>query len=142
MKYYKTGFVILILTAVSCNPFGTDVYSVVKDAYNDSVETIDFSEVMGFEWDTMYWFPMNIPLEEVNSIVNINSFWQDIGDRIVFVKDKRIVYYQEFFPCSEVPLKRICFDPNSIHIISREDALFLVRRVSDKLFVLSIIQNN
>lgn len=142
MKYefYNLVFVFLLLTIASCNYFRSDVYNIVKHSYDNGIDTIDFREALGFDWDTMYWFPSNISLEEINSIININMYWQDVGDRIIFVKGNQIVYYKEFFPYHETPLKRICFNPNSKHVIYKEDASFLIEKHGNKLFVLSKIQ--
>jgi len=128
---------LLLLTIVSCNPFKADVYNVVKSTYDSGIDTIDFGKSLWFDWDTMYWFPSNIPLEEINSMVNINGFWQDVGDRLIFVKTNKIVYYNEFFPNHETPMERICIDPNSVQVIRKEDASFIIRKVGDKLFILS-----
>ena len=125
----------------ACNGlFRHDVFDVVKHTFNNGSDTIDFNESLWFEWDTMYWFPSKYSLEEVNSIVNINSYWQDVGDRIVFVKGNRIVHYKEYFPYHEIPLERICFNSDSIQVTYREDALFSIQRISNKLFVLNHVQ--
>lgn len=137
---HSTGrrvLLLLLLTIVSCNPFKADVYNVVKSTYDSGIDTIDFGESLWFDWDTMYWFPSNIPLEEINSMVNINGFWRDVGDRLVFVKKNKIVYYNEFFPNHETPMERVCIDPYSVQVIRKEDASFLIRKVSDKLYILS-----
>ena len=142
MKYifFRKVFILLLVTMTSCNPFRSDVYSIVKHTYDNGIDTINFGEALEFDWDTMYWFPSNITLEEINSIVNINSVWQDVGDRIVFVKGNKIVYYKEYFPYHEKPLEVICFKPNSVQIIHKDDALFFIQKVGDKLFILSQIQ--
>lgn len=138
IKLFCTGFLLLLLTTVSCGP-GSDVDSIVKRTYNNGIDTIDLGETLPFDWDTMYWFPSNIPLEEINSIVNINKYWQDVGDRIVFVKDGKIVYYKEYFPYHETPLERICFNPNSVQAYHKNDALFSIEKKGDKLFILTKI---
>ena len=121
----------------ACNTlFRHDVFDVVKHTYDNGIDTIDLGEALWFDWDTMYWFPLRYSLEEVNSIVNINGYWQDVGDRIVFAKGNKIVYYKEFFPYHETPLKCIYFDPDSIQVIHREDALFSIQKKSEKLYVL------
>ena len=142
MKYsflYHNIFILLLLAVSSCNHYGSDVYCTVKRTYNNEIDTINFGEALVFDWDTMYWFPSNISLEEINSIVNINSVWQDVGDRIVFVKGDKIVYYKEYFPCHETPLERICFNPNSVQTIHKDDAVFFIQKVGNKLFILSQI---
>lgn len=143
MKYnffYRKVFILLLLTMSSCNPYGSDVYCTVKHTYDNGIDTINFGEALEFDWDTMYWFPSNISLEEINSIVNINSVWQDVGDRIVFVKGDKIVYYKEYFPYHETPLERICFNPNSVQAIYKDDAVFFIQKFGEKLFILSQIQ--
>lgn len=139
MRYniYRKGLLLLFLTMASCTPFRSDVYNIVKHTYDNGNDTIDFGEVLWFDWDTMYWFPSNISVDEINLIVNINSYWQDVGDRIIFVKGNKIVYYKEYFPNHETPLKRITFDPSTVQKTNKEDAIFLIRKVSDKLYVLS-----
>ncbi len=136
---YRIVLLLLLLPMVSCIHRGSDVYSIVKHTYDNGIITINFSEALEFDWDTMYWFPSNISLEEINSIVNINNVWQDVGDRIIFVKGNNIVYYKEYFPYHETPLKRICFNPNTTLVIHREEALFLIQKKSDKLYILSPI---
>ena len=86
-KFFRKVFLFVVLTIVSCCPSGTDIYTIVKRTYNKGNDTIDFGEALCFEWDRMYWFPAGYPLEYVNSIVNINRFYPDMGDRIVFVND-------------------------------------------------------
>lgn len=143
MKYnffYRKVFILLLLTMSSCNPYGSDVFCTVKHTYDNGIDTINFGEALEFDWDTMYWFPSNISLEEINSIVNINSVWQDVGDRIVFVKGHKIVYYKEYFPYHETPLERICFNPNSVQAIYKDDAVFFIQKFGEKLFILSQIQ--
>lgn len=144
MKYisFRTVFILLLLIDTSCTPFRSDVYSTVKHTYDNGIDTINFGEVLGFDWDTMYWFPSNISLEEINSIVNINSVWQDVGDRIIFVKGEKIVYYKEYFPHNETPLNRICFNPNLVQIYHKDDALFSIQRLGDKLFILTHTEDN
>ncbi len=142
MKYklYHIVFLLLLLTMNSCIPYRSDVYRIVNHTYEKGVDTINFGEALEFDWDTMYWFPSNISLDEINSIVNINNVWQDVGDRIVFVKDNNIVYYKEYFPYHETPQRRICFNPNSTYVIHKEESLFLIQKKSDKLYVLSPVK--
>ncbi|MDO4217600.1 MAG: hypothetical protein Q4D03_05415 [Bacteroidales bacterium] len=142
MKYKRLNMIMLMLLAMitSCNFIGPDVYNIVKTNADQGVDTINFTDALWFDWDTMYWFPSNYPLEEINAIVNINNYWQDVGDRIVFVKDHKIVYYNEFFPYHETPLERIDFNTDSLMVVGSDDALFSIQKVGDKLYILSSIK--
>lgn len=138
-KFFRKAFLFVVLTIASCCPSGTDIYTIVKCAYNNGNDTIDFSEALCFEWDRMYWFSVGYPLEYVNSIVNINRFYPDMGDRIVFVNDGRVVYFREYFPYHETQLKRVSFNPDLALVFQRDNALFAIEKLSDKLYVLSHI---
>ena len=138
-KFFRKAFLFVVLTTVSCCPSRTDIYTIVKRTYNNGNNTIDFSEVLCFEWDRMYWFSMGYSLEYVNSIVNINRFYPDMGDRIVFVNDGRIVYFREYIPYHETPQKRISFNPDLALVFQKDNALFAIEKVSDKLYILSHI---
>lgn len=139
LKHLSLGIVLLaqLLAMASCGLFRDDVYGVVRNAYESGLRSVDLGEALWFDWDTMYWFPSNIPLDEINSMVNINGFWQDVGDRVVFVKGGKVVCYDEFFPHHESPMERICLDPDSVQVIRKEDASFLIRKAGDRLYVLS-----
>ena len=139
LKHLSLGIVLLaqLLAMASCGLFRDDVYGVVRNAYESGLRSVDLGEALWFDWDTMYWFPSNIPLDEINSMVDINGFWQDVGDRVVFVKGGKVVCYDEFFPYHETPMERICLDPDSVQVIRKEDALFLIRKAGDRLYVLS-----
>ena len=130
------GLVLLFMATISCNSH--NVVSIVKNAAD--MGTIDFDETMWFDWDTMYWFPMNYSLDEIDSIININDYWKDVGDRIIFVKGGKIVYYKEYFPANEKPLQRISFEPDTIQVIDRRNATFSIEKESEKLFVLSPVK--
>lgn len=138
-KFFRKVFLFVVLTIVSCCPSGTDIYTIVKRTYNNGNDTIDFSEALCFDWDRMYWFPEGYYLDYVNSIVNINRFYPDMGDRIVFVNDGRVVYFREYFPYHETPQKRISFNPDLALVFQRDNALFAIEKVSDKLYILSHI---
>ena len=88
LRHLSLGIVLLaqLLAMASCGLFRDDVYGVVRNAYESGLRSVDLGEALWFDWDTMYWFPSNIPLDEINSMVDINGFWQDVGDRVVFVK--------------------------------------------------------
>ena len=136
--WYKV-FLLLLFTFASCCPSRTNIYTIVKRTHNKGNDTIDFSEAICFDWDKIYWFPIGYSLDYINSIVNINAFWQDVGDRIIFVKNGRVVYHREYFPCHETPLKRISFNPDSALVFQKDNALFAIEKVSDKLYILSHI---
>lgn len=138
LKHLSLGIVLLaqLLAMASCGLFN-DVYGVVRNTYESGLRSVDLGEALWFDWDTMYWFPSNIPLDEINSMVDINGFWQDVGDRVVFVKEGKVVCYDEFFPYHETPMERICLDPDSVQVIRKEDASFLIRKAGDRLYVLS-----
>ena len=63
-KFFRKAFLFVVLTIASCCPSGTDIYTIVKCAYNNGNDTIDFSEALCFEWDRMYWFPAGYLVRE------------------------------------------------------------------------------
>ena len=138
-KFFRKVFLFVVLTTVSCCPSGTDIYTIVKRTYNNGNDTIDFGEALCFDWDRMYWFPEGYYLDYVNSIVNISRFYHDMTDKIVFVKDGRIVYFREYIPYHETPQKRISFNPDLALVFQKDNALFAIEKLSDKLYVLSHI---
>ncbi len=71
---------------------------------------IDFSTAMRFEWDTMYYYSIENSLDSIQPDLKFDyNKWEDIGDRVFFVKDNRIVYHQDWFPSVDKPIKGAIF---------------------------------
>jgi len=94
---------------------------------------IDLSKVLTFDWDTMYFFSNANFLNEIDSMLGFHlKEYYDVGDRIVFTNNRRVVYYQEWFPYPDNIRKSVIFDTNKKYFkVSRNSAIFSIRKDED-----------
>lgn len=71
---------------------------------------VDFSKIMKFEWDTMYYFSGANSLEDINKSLGFElKEFTDIGDRIIFLNNGKVVYQKEWFLNPSEELKGVVF---------------------------------
>lgn len=59
--------------------------------------TIDFANEMWFDWDIMCYYSGANSLEDINKDLGFElKHFIDIGDRIIFLKNNKIVYHKEW----------------------------------------------
>lgn len=72
--------------------------------------TIDFAVIMPFEWDTMYYYSGANSLEDINKDLGFElKEFADIEDRILFLKNNKVVYQKEWFNNPDEELKGVIF---------------------------------
>lgn len=99
MNKYLIAIAISMLF-VSC---GTDIDKSVIKHWKHCPDTsdcmVDMAEIIDENWDTMYYFSNAYSLENIIAeLGDIPIRYHDVGDRIVFVKNKTVIYYKEWFP--------------------------------------------
>lgn len=71
---------------------------------------VDFSNVMGFEWDTMCFYSVGNSLDDIEKDLGfVYEQWTDIGDRVIFLHKGKIVYQKDWFPTVDKPVEGIVF---------------------------------
>jgi hypothetical protein len=90
--------------------------------------TFDMRDIIQEDWDTMYLFTTSFPQDSINGILGFDyPFWDDVADRIIFTKKKKIICHEDYFPYPEKQTKMVIFDlPANVHsrIFSKSMARF------------------
>jgi hypothetical protein len=119
----------------------SNVDSIILNEYEKCSEinncVVDFSNIMKFDWDTMYYFSAANSLEEVNKEIGFElKEFTDIGDRIIFLNKSNLVYHEEWFPNPSEPLKGVVFKTDLKKFkIDRQNARFKVMKEGEALFL-------
>jgi hypothetical protein len=65
---------------------------------NSNICTINIRETTSFNWDKMYVFKTTASLEIINKTLGFNyPYFEDVAERIVFVKDNKIIYHDDYY---------------------------------------------
>lgn len=98
---------------------------------------IDFSTVMSFEWDKMFYFSSALSLEEINAKLGTElQGFIDIGDRLIFMSNDKIVYHQEWFydPSGKPQGTIFSIDDNFLEI-SKNQSKFKITKNEDVYYL-------
>lgn len=112
-----------------------DIDIIVSEEYDrckcgkNKICIINFANLMDFEWDTMCYYSGCYSLEDINDDLGFKlNYFVDIGDRVIFLNKKAIVYQKEW----SLNIDRqnvIVFKTNLNKFkISRDSAIFLVEK--------------
>ena len=109
---------ICFLLLISCFLAGCTnknaIYQIISDKWaqkNENAIVFDFSESMGFEWDTMHVYSGKCSLEDINKDLGFNfNDWIDTGEYIIFTKGNKVVYSQAEYLVNYDSKKGIVFD--------------------------------
>ena len=118
---------------VSCSN-KNDIDSIVSNEYekcNDNTTcVIDFAERMNFEWDTMCFYSVANSLEDIKKDLGFElSYYEDIGDRVIFLKNNKVVYHKSWFPNPSEPTEGIIFETNNNKIrVGKPNSKFKIRK--------------
>jgi len=117
------------------------IVKIESNCINKESCIVDFSKEIEGEWDTMYFFSGANSLEEINSILGFElKKFTDIGDRILFLKENKIVYQQEWFYNNEKEPEGIIFVSQSKHFkVDRENCKFTIVK-NNKIYYLTFIR--
>lgn len=101
MKNLKLYLIISIFVTGCTNRNDIDI--IVSNQWDKCEDKkncmIDFSKSMDFDWDTMYYYSVGNSLDEINKDLGFElKEFNDIGDRVLFTKNQKVVYQKEWFP--------------------------------------------
>jgi hypothetical protein len=126
----------MLVFIVSCNDVSNSEISkkIEKDCKSQNCE-INMANYIVEDWDYMFIFKVNTSLEQINSQLGFTyPYFEDIANRIIFVKGDKIIYHEDEFPNPEKVKKgELIFnigDENFIKI-KKDKAIFLVRMEGD-----------
>ena len=133
-KYYICFLLISCILAGCANK--NDIYQIISDKWekqNENAIVFDFSESMGFEWDTMHIYSGKCSLEDINKDLGFNfNDWIDTGEYIIFTKGNKVVYSQAEYSVNYDSKKGIVFDTLDGKLkFNRNDAKFKVTKQGD-----------
>lgn len=99
--------------------------------------TIDFADVMHFEWDTMCFYSGACSLEDINKDLGFElKEFTDIGDRVIFLNKGEIIYQKEWFSKPSEPAVGTVFETDLKKFrVSKSDAKFKISNQGKVYFV-------
>src|SRR2546428_13021335 len=109
---------------------GDKLTGKIKKYCPDSMKcTLVMKDHTDFKWDKVYIIKEGVSLEETNKIIGFNyPYFEDIADRIIFVKGNQVVYHQdEFINPSSTEKERVLFKyPNDSknYMVFSNDVVF------------------
>lgn len=145
-KIIVTLLVCIIIMLAGCDQ-PRDIDRAVAHAYKQCVRSnnhiIDFSTLLPFEWDTMCYYSgaydLEYILEDLHTDLQAITY-SDVGPKIYFLHQGRIVYQKGWFPYPEPEKNTIYFDtPLKKFRVGKANARFAVAKVGDR-YSLSFIQ--
>jgi hypothetical protein len=123
-----------------CSPIGYDIEDSLNRYWKDHCQKsprcqLDLKTLTPFDWDELYYFSGAASLEDIEEVLRfkLDSF-TDIGDRLVFVKNKKVVYHKEWFKKPGNFPKGIIFEiPGKYKIFGKEDAIFSLSKDTEMI---------
>jgi len=155
----KTFYIILLLMLsglfFACNHTDTKIIKYVQSACPSNTDTctIDLQKILNVDYDSMFLFGEFTQPDEISSIMGItyssNKTIPDSEKRIILLKDKQIVYENDFstrFMKFEEITERIdTVQKNSFYLV-HYSSLYLVSKdlynESNYIYYLKAISNN
>jgi hypothetical protein len=138
----KNNILALFLCLLSsCNTESNNdsrIFNEIAKRNNDSFPCkINMPEIIREDWEKMYVFDLSVSLETINQILGFQyPYFEDVANRIVFVKDKKVIYHEDYFPLPEkLNEQEVVFAlPDSIHykIFAPGSAQFHIDKISYK----------
>lgn len=98
---------------------------------------VKMENIINEDWDYVYVFFPEDSLEKINTELGFEyQYWEDIGTRIIFVKNNKVIYHEDEFPNPEKSEKLVFTDlKNNLLKISREKANFTSRIVKGSFYL-------
>lgn len=128
----KTIRLIILFTIVltSCES-QSDFEKSIWNQYDNSKDScqVNFSDFLPNQWDTVWYFSNKFEWDDIYREMGFNpDCFIDVGDRIVFVKNRKVVYYQEWFPYYKIKAW-VGFDDDKF-CVPRDSAVFSAKKVN------------
>lgn len=129
----KLSYLITLLPFLltSCEyRFKSDLERSVWNQYDDNQDSceIDLTGFLPNQWDTLWYFSNKYEWRDIYQEMGYNPHcFQDAGDRIIFVKNRRVVYYQEWFPYHKIK-NWVVFSGDKL-CVPRDSAIFSAKKI-------------
>lgn len=126
-------FLGIYLLITSCSK-SKDFDSIVSNEWEKCKEgtncTIDFADLMDFEWDTMCFYSGAYSLEDINKDLGFElKGFTDIGDRVIFLNKGEIVYQKEWYTKPSEPTVGTIFETDLKKFkVSKSNAKFRINK--------------
>lgn len=120
---------------ISCNENSdSQIGKKLKEICINQNCEINMITIIPEDWDYMYIFKTNTSLEFINSKLGFEyPYFEDIANRVIFVKDNKVIYHEDEFPNPEKIKKgEIIFETEDKEFIKvpKKDAIFMVHSES------------
>jgi len=135
------NFMVLFLLISCDNSSDSQISKMIdKECVSNDCEIV-MSNIITEDWDFMYIFKTTISLDEINNRLGFEyPYFEDIANRVIFVKNNKIIYHEDEFPNSEKTKKgELIFNIGDVGFlkIPKEKAIFKVSK-EDSYFKLKI----
>lgn len=101
-NFSKLAFLLILILLQSCeNNVSKSLISkrIKNKCKNRFPCSIKLNELIDENWDTMFIFNINSDLAKINKILGFEyQYFYDVADRIIFVKNGKVVYHEEEYP--------------------------------------------
>ncbi|MBN2639492.1 MAG: hypothetical protein JXR65_10465 [Bacteroidales bacterium] len=124
------GICLLMTGCSKRTDFDSIVSSKWEECKGNTNCTLDFANLMDFEWDTMCFYSGACSLEDINNDLGFElKGFTDIGDRVIFLNKGKIVYQKEWYTKpSEPPVGTIFETDLKKFKVSKSDAKFRINK--------------
>ena len=101
MKYKQLSIIILLCCIIASCTTRNDIVKLIYNewiSHDEQAFVFDFSKSMDFDWDVMCIYSAKCSLEFIERDLGVPySDFVDTGERVIFLKNKRIVYSQAWY---------------------------------------------
>lgn len=125
-----------------CSKIGKKLSDICSSLQNNDC-LISLTDIVQEDWDYVFLASEQLSLEEINEYLGFNyPYFEDIGKKMIFVKDNQVIYYEDVFP--DYDNRRSCEllfefrDERHYLKIKREDAVFKVLRKGDDFLLIPL----
>ena len=113
MKYKQLSIIILLCCIIASCTTRNDIVKLIYNewiSHDEQAFVFDFSKSMDFDWDVMCIYSAKCSLEFIERDLGAPySDFVDTGERVIFLKNKRIVYSQAWYFVRQFGI-RICLE--------------------------------
>lgn len=139
----KEFSLVIFLFLTYCSSIGFDIEGSLNCYWEDHCQKesscqLDIKNLTPFDWDELYYFSGSASLEDIEAVLNfkLDSF-TDTGDRLIFVKNKKVVYHKEWFKKPDSSPNGIIFEiSGKFKIFDKENAIFSLTK-HDEMIVMN-----
>lgn len=125
---------IVILSCNNINSTSKLSNLIVDECPNLSSCIINLDDIIEEDWDYVLITNQQISLSQLNSLLGFEyPYFSDIGNRIIFVKNKKVIYHEDEFPEAETTSKNtLRFEIKNNYLkLKKSDSKFSVVKNGD-----------